>query len=109
MENSETGTSPKTIAIIAYITIIGTLIAIILNKNKDSFVKFHIRQALGIMLLILVVSWVNVIPFLGQIVFALAGIVIFILWIIGLMAAVNEEEKTIPLLGDQFQEWFKSI
>ena len=41
----------KTIAIISYITIIGTLIAFIMNQNKHNyFASFHIRQALGIFL-----------------------------------------------------------
>ena len=35
--------------------------------------------------------------------------IIFVLRIIGLVGAVQGEEKKIPLLGDIFQDWFKSI
>ncbi len=99
----------KTMAIISYITIIGTLIAFIMNQNKRNyFAAFHIRQALGIFLTGLVVNflqryidynWLDVVLSLG----------VFVLWIVGLIAAIQGEEKTVPLLGDQFQEWFRNI
>ena len=42
----------KTFAIISYITIIGTLIAFFLNReNRNPFISFHVRQALGLWLL----------------------------------------------------------
>ena len=99
----------KTMAIISYITIIGTLIAFIMNQNKRNyFAAFHIRQSLGIFLTGLVVNflqryidynWLDVVLSLG----------VFVLWIVGLIAAIQGEEKTVPLLGDQFQEWFRNI
>jgi len=99
----------KTMAIISYITIIGTLVAFIMNQNKRNyFAAFHIRQALGIFLTGLIVNflqryidynWVDILLSMG----------VFVLWIIGLISAVQGEEKTVPLLGDQFQEWFRNI
>jgi len=32
-----------------------------------------------------------------------------VLWFIGFIGAIQGEEKRVPFLGDQFQEWFKSI
>jgi len=99
----------KTLAIVSYITIIGTLIAFILNQNKRNyFSAFHIRQALGIFLTGVIVNfiqryidynWMDMILGLG----------VFLLWIIGLIGAIQGEEKRVPLLGDQFQEWFRNI
>ena len=44
-QNTDNG---KNTAIISYLTIIGTIIAIILNNDKkNDFASFHIRQALG--------------------------------------------------------------
>ena len=42
----------KNNAIIAYLTIIGSVIAIFMNQDdeKNEFVSFHIRQALGLFL-----------------------------------------------------------
>lgn len=36
----------KTIAIVSYITVIGWIIAVIMNQEKqNAFAKFHIKQA----------------------------------------------------------------
>ena len=41
----------KQTAIVSYLTIIGTIIAIFMNnETKNPFASFHIRQALGIFL-----------------------------------------------------------
>ena len=47
MENQD---KSKNTAIIAYLTIIGAVIAIFMNQeeNKSAFTSFHIRQALGL-------------------------------------------------------------
>lgn len=105
----QTVSEGKTIAIVSYITIIGTVIAFVMNQNKrNSFASFHIRQALGIFLTGLIVNflqryidfnWVDLALSLG----------VFILWIAGLIGAIQGEEKRVPLLGDQFQEWFRNI
>ena len=99
----------KTIAIISYITIIGTLIAFIMNQNKHNyFASFHIRQALGVFLTGVIVSFIQRFTHFDWF-DAILGIGVFILWIIGLIGAIQGEEKRVPLLGDQFQEWFRNI
>jgi uncharacterized membrane protein len=93
----------KNVAIIAHLTLIGWIIALIMNSNnKNEFASFYIRQVLGIMLVAIIVSWI---PIIGW----LAGILCFVLWIMSLVSAIGGEMKTVFLLGDQFQEWFKSI
>ena len=109
MEDNNSGLSPRVTSIVAYLFIIGTIIAIILNKGNDKTVSFHIRQGLGLGLTSIVISAFNFFPFIGGLIAAACGIVLLIMWIIGIMAAANDEEKTVPLLGEQFQEWFKSI
>lgn len=96
----------KTIAIISYITIIGTLVAFIMNQNKhNSFASFHIRQALGIFLTGVLVNFIQRYTDFGWVL----GIGVLVLWVMGLIGAIQGEEKRIPLLGDQFQEWFRNI
>lgn len=98
----------KTMAIISYMTWIGTLIAFIMNNQKqNSFAAFHVRQMIGLTLF----SFLNgfLARYYGTNVFAIIGIGLFILWIIGLIGAINGEEKRIPIFGDVFQEWFKNI
>ena len=79
----------RTTGIVAYITWIGLLIAVVAG-DKDG-AKFHINQALVIMLF----SLLGAIPCIGQIWL----IFIFVCWIMGLIAAINEEEKPVPLIG----------
>jgi len=110
MTNQTSGTDPKIVGILSYITIIGWLAAYFMNNNdRSSLGSFHIRQAIGIYLLVAVSSMVMIIPVLGWIAGMLGGLLALVLWFIGLVAALNEEEKTVPVLGDQFQEWFRSL
>lgn len=107
--NNQTVQDGKMMAIISYITVIGTLIAFIMNQNKQNpFTSFHIRQAIGIFLLGLITNFLHRYTNFGTIDVILA-IGVFILWIIGLIGAIQGEEKTVPLLGEQFQEWFRNI
>lgn len=98
----------KTTAIISYITLIGTVIAIIMNNSKkNAFAQFHIRQMVGLGVLALINQYVigRFIPMASMVI----GVGLLVLWIIGFIGAIQGEEKKVPLLGDQFQEWFKSI
>ncbi len=109
MENT-TVNEGKTMAIISYITIIGTIIAFIMNNStKNPFASFHIRQMLGLSLLAILNNWV-----LGKMlgfgtVAMVIGLAIFVLWVIGLIGAIQGEEKSVPLLGYTFQNMFKGI
>lgn len=99
----------KTTAIISYLWIIGFVIALILNnEKKNPFASFHLRQSLGI-----IVTWIAVWGVMSLLnVPALAWILelgLFVLWILGFISALQGEEKPVPLLGLQFQEWFKKI
>ncbi len=95
------GTDPKVIAIVSYITLIGWIVALILNNPKSEFASFHIRQMLGLIIL----SVLGIIPVLGLI----FSIFIFVLWVMGFIGAVQGQMRPVPLLGEKFQEWFKSL
>lgn len=93
----------KNIALIAHLTLIGWIIALVMNNNtKNEFGSFYIRQVLGLGLCGLVLSFI---PILGW----LVSLGIFVLWIMSLISAINGEKKLTPLLGAQFQDWFKSL
>lgn len=87
----------KLTGIIAYITWIGLIIAFVAGDKEGA--KFHLNQSLVIWLAGLVVSVVAIIPILGWIVSFVGGIFIFVCWIIGLIGAIKEEEKQVPLIG----------
>ena len=52
---------PKTIAIIAYLTVIGLVVAFVLNnEKKDEFAAFHIKQSLGLVIISLGLSLIHI-------------------------------------------------
>ncbi|MDD6072292.1 MAG: hypothetical protein PUC12_15990 [Clostridiales bacterium] len=79
----------KTTSIVAYITWIGLIIALVAGDKEGA--RFHLNQALVIFLFGLLTP----IPCIGQI----WGIFIIVCWIMGLIAAINQEEKPVPLIG----------
>ncbi len=99
----------KTKSIVAHLTIIGWVIALVMNqKEKGPNTSYYLRQMLGLTLLAiigsLVFSFIPV-PILGTI----WSVLILILWIISLIGALSGEQKPLPLLGEMFQQWFKGI
>ena len=93
----------KTKAIIAHITIIGWIIALVLNSNeKDEFTSFYLRQLLGIYLLGIVCTFI---PVIGWII----SIAVLVFWILSLIGSIQEEKKETPIVGKYFQDWFKTF
>ena len=79
----------KTTSIVAYITWIGLIIALVLGDREGA--KFHLNQALVIML----ASLLWIMPCIGL----LWGIFCFVCAVMGCVSAINGEEKEVPLLG----------
>lgn len=100
----------KDIALISYLTLIGLVIAFVMNNDKKhEFAKFHIRQSLGIFLTAIALSIIAIIPILGWLI-SIAGIFLLLyMWIKGLMNAINEKEEVVPILGEKFAEIFKNL
>lgn len=90
------------VAILSYITLIGWIVALILHtQNKTSLGGYHVRQSLLLML----AGFIWIIPIIGW----LIGIVVFVFWIMGLISAIQKQEKPVPLIGEYAQQWFKSL
>lgn len=85
----------KTTDIVAYLTWIGFIIALVAGDKENS--KFHLNQALVLNLFALIGSffWIPIIGILTGI----WSLFVFVCWIIGFVAAINGEEKEVPLLG----------
>jgi len=107
--DTQTVNDGKTLAVISYITFIGTIIAFVLNQNKkNSFTAFHIRQAIGLVLLSFAIGLLErYISFSGL--HWLLNMGVFVLFILGLISAAQGEEKPVPLIGEYFQEWFRNF
>ncbi len=100
----------KKIAIISYITIVGLVIAFVMNNDKKlDFANFHIRQSLGLCLTGLALGVIGIIPILGWIINILGIFVLLYMWVMALMNAINEKEKPAPILGKKYELWFKNV
>jgi uncharacterized membrane protein len=86
---AQAGLSARVTSIIAYITLIGLIIAFCAGDREGA--KFHLNQALVIFLF----SLLSLVPMVGWI----WGLVMIVFWVMGLVAAINEEEKPVPLIG----------
>ena len=99
----------KTTAIIAYLTLVGSLIALSMNNEpKNKFARFHTRQAFGLHLFFLAFAlflsqWFNEYAWYGLYVCYL------VLWGYGFVGALTEKEQSVPILGPYFQKWFTFI
>ena len=99
----------KGLAIISYLTIIGTIIAYFMNNDKKNiFTSFHVRQALGLWLTYFILAWV--VSAVNSW-FATLGFWIFfgVLFIFGFINAIGGKAQSVPLVGELFQKWFANL
>ena len=87
----------KTTGIVAYLTWIGLLIAYLAGDKEGA--KFHINQALVIFLFSIAGGIVTAIPFVGWIIGGLWDLFMLACWIMGLVFAIQAQEKEVPLIG----------
>lgn len=105
----------KTKAIIAHITLIGWIIAFVLNgQEKDEYASYYIRQMLGLMLVGMVFGFVggfilSFIPFIGGLASSIIWLGFLVFWILSLIGAASGEIKPLPIVGEHFQNWFSGI
>lgn len=104
----------KTAAILAYITLIGYIVAIVMHgNNKTKIGSYHLKQATGL-ILFSIASWLALmiiafLPFIGFLILFLSPvlwILILVLVIMGVINAANGAMKPIPVLGTLFEKWF---
>lgn len=109
--NPHTNTSEgKGIAVIAYITLIGLIIAILQNgEKKNAFSAYHIRQSLGLMCTGIALFILGLIPYIGWILSILGTLALIACWIMGILNAINEKEQAIPVVGSLYSKWFANI
>jgi uncharacterized membrane protein len=93
----------QTVAILSYLTIIGWIVALILHsQEKTKLGGFHLRQALLLGLVAIVLGWI---PIIGW----LLLIALFVFWIMGLISAVQGKMDPLPVIGEPAQRWFSGL
>lgn len=88
----------KTTGIVAYITLIGLLVAFLAGDKEGA--KFHLNQSLVIWLTNLLGGIIlGFIPLVGGLLSAALYVFCIVCVVLGIIAANNGEEKEVPLLG----------
>ncbi len=99
----------KTPAVVAYLTIIGSVIALIINSDKKNpFAAFHIRQGLGLCLTYMILGYF-VSQFDNWLISMSFWIGLGMLFLYGLVSAINGTTRIVPILGPLYQKIFSSI
>ncbi len=105
-----TNVNPKIISILAYLSLLGWVVALVLNSSsKSDMASFHLRQGLGITLLSMIAGYASMVPFVGHLSSSAGWLLTAILWIIGILGALQGEKRLVPVLGEAFQEWFRAL
>ena len=75
------------------------LVPLLTYAKNEAFVKFHLKQGIVLIIASIAISVVNIIPVIGQIISILGGVVVFVLWIMGIINATGGQEKELPIIG----------
>jgi uncharacterized membrane protein len=102
----------KLCAILMYIFPVGLIWYLVDEKMKaNAFAKFHLKQALILWIAAIIVrvalgifsSIIAFVPIIGWIFIHLVSpvfwLAFFVLWLVGLMTAINGREKEVPVIG----------
>ena len=125
-KETNTGSGEKldtTTGLIAYLTLIGFVIALVLNNEKKgeekAFGAFHLRQSLGLMLtgivamiaLMILSSILLVISYKLLIIMSIIWPVFYLgllaLVVVGIINAANGQKKELPVIGAFISKTFK--
>lgn len=87
----------KATGIVAYFTLVGWIIAFCAGDKVGA--KVQLNNALLLVLAEAVSSVVVMIPVVGRLIGSVLGIGILVLWILGLISAIQGEDKELPLIG----------
>lgn len=81
-------------AVLCYFGIL-VLIPLVSETKNDAFVKFHIKQGLVLLIAYIISSFFMRLPLVGW----LLGVVLFVLFLIGVSNAVTGKETPLPIIG----------
>lgn len=104
MEEKTQGSQKNTgMAAIAYFLF---FIPLLTDAKNDPFVKYHVKQGLVLFIGYVIETFIGTIYVIGRILSPLLGIFLLVLFIIGIMNAINGKESPLPVIGS-FAEKFK--
>ena len=100
-ETAPAGLTDNSAGGLAYVTIIPAIIFLVVAPyNQKPFIRFHAWQSIFLNIIAIVLSFINIIPLLGQLIFLVGMLILFVAWIIVLLKALKGERFKLPLIGD---------
>lgn len=105
----------KAQSILSYLGIIFWAIAFFAGKDqRDENSRYHLKQGFGLFVFSLVmyaiIFGITIVSAkMGMMIWGLVGLGFFILIIIGIINAVNDAKKPLPLIGKNFEDKFEFI
>ena len=112
MAKNKSHENEKLVAGLSYI-IIGIIWYFVYeDMKKNEFAKFHVKQAINLLLISLVMkAAIGILTFITFNVFKLIswifGVIFLILWIVGIINVINGEKKVVPTIGQFAENYLK--
>ncbi len=95
------GLSESVASGLAYITIIPAIIFLVMEPyHKNTNIKFHCFQCLGLAVASIIFSVIMVVPIIGWILGPLGHLAVFVMWIICVIKAFGGGRFKLPVIGD---------
>ncbi len=97
---TQSGLSDTAAGALAYVTIIPAIIFLLVEPyNRNSYVRFHAWQSIFLGIAAFAIGIINIIPILGQIIFLIGMLILFVAWIVALLKALKGEKYQLPIIG----------
>ncbi len=97
---AQSGMSDNAAGALAYVTIIPAIVFLVMPPyNQSSYVRFHAWQSIFLGIAWFAIGFINIIPILGQIIFLLGSLALFVAWIIVLLKALKGVKFKLPVIG----------
>lgn len=94
------GNNAKLFGILGYIIPILFFLPLVMEDTKnDDFAKFHANQQLVFLLFWVVITAINIIPILGQLIYVIGLIFGLVLLVMGVINVSNDKKTPLPLIG----------
>lgn len=103
---------PGTAAFVCYITIVGWGIAyfwLYSYHRGNHLVRVHLRQSLFLHLATFIVNALLYFLVSSFIVYLIVALLLFVLWCIGVVHAINGRDQLLPVIGSISQRLFSAI
>jgi uncharacterized membrane protein len=95
-EAKETKTLNTGMAVVAYILF---FVPLLTEDKNDPFVKYHVKQGLVLFVAAVANMIFAMVPLIGWMLAPLISIGLLILVVVGIINAVNGEQKPLPVIG----------